>query len=129
MAEAQPSKLAGTQGERRARAGAQANEVCGVVRVTTFHARAGHASMLRVAADENARAARLAAGCRSAEVCTVPDDPELVVVVSRWESVATLDAFLGWHEHVAHGAVSPHAVEKPTSVHYRVVAGDAISVV
>lgn len=91
-----------------------------VVRVTTFRARAGQVGALLDAARDNAGAARRAPGCWSAEVCTAPDDPDTVLVISRWESGGAVRAFLDWHEQLAHGAVSPHAVAAPHSVHYPV---------
>jgi len=90
----------------------------GLIRVTTFHARAGQQGHLVAAAEGNATAARQATGCLSAEVCLHPDEPDVVLVVSRWESAAALREFLDWHEGVAHGAVSPHASGRPQSVHY-----------
>lgn len=99
---------------------ARTEQRAGVVRVTTFLAEAGQVSALLQAAEENARAARRAAGCLSAEVCTEPDGPETVLVISRWESASAVGAFLGWHERQAHGAVSPYTVERPHSVHYPV---------
>lgn len=100
-----------------------ADRPAGLVRLTTFSARPGRAGALLEAAMDNAEAARRATGCRSAEVCTAPEDPDTVLVVSRWESDAALRAFLGWHERLAHGAVSPHAAGPPHSVHYPVVSG------
>lgn len=96
----------------------------GLVRVTTFHARPGQLPALLDAAEGNARAARAAAGCRSAEVCTSPDEPDTILVVSRWESADAVHAFLDWHERQAHGAVSPYSTRPPHSVHYPVITPD-----
>jgi len=92
----------------------------GVVRVSTFQAKPGQAAGLITAAAGNARDALASPGCLSAEVCTEPDAPEVVLVISRWESASALRAFLDWHEQQAHGAVSPYAISTPTSVHYPV---------
>ena len=68
----------------------------------------------------NAHDALASPGCLSADVCTDAGTPDVVLVISRWESAAALQAFLDWHEQHAHGAVSPYAVGAPTSVHYPV---------
>jgi len=99
--------------------GGHATDGCaGVVRISTFRARPGQVSSLIDAAGDNAGAARRAPGCLSAEVCTDPDQPDTVLVVSRWESESAVRAFLEWHERLARGTVSPYAVGKPRSVHY-----------
>lgn len=59
-------------------------------------------------------------GCCSAQVCVSPEDPDTVLVVSRWESAVALRAFLDRHESHAHGVVSPYAAGPPRAVHYRV---------
>ena len=92
----------------------------GVVRISTFRARPGQVPGLIDAAGNNARAARQAPGCLSADVCTDPDEPDTVLVISRWESESAVRGFLDWHERLAHGTVSPYAVGKPRSVHYPV---------
>jgi quinol monooxygenase YgiN len=91
-----------------------------VVRVSTFEARPGPLTGLITAATGNAHDAVASPGCLSADVCTDPGTPDAVLVISRWESAAALQAFLDWHEQHAHGAVSPYAVGAPTSVHYPV---------
>jgi quinol monooxygenase YgiN len=106
----QPPRERGTRTDRPA----------GLVRVTTFHARSGQASSLLDAAEQNARAARSAAGCHSAEVCTAPDDSDTVLVISRWASAAAVQGFLDWHQRLAYGVVSPHTTGRPHSVHYPV---------
>lgn len=97
-------------------------EDAGVVRIATFRARPGQVDGLVGAARRNARDALAADGCRSAEVCIAEQDPDALLVVSRWASPSALRAFLDWHESQAHGAVSPYAAEPPHAVHYRVVA-------
>jgi quinol monooxygenase YgiN len=92
----------------------------GVVRVSTFTARPGQVDGLIAAAAGNAGDALASPGCLSADVCTDPGTPDVVLVISRWESTAALRAFLDRHEQHAHGAVSPYAVGVPTSVHYPV---------
>ena len=92
----------------------------GVVRLSTFRARPGQTMGLVTAASGNARDALASPGCLSAEVCTDPDTPDVVLVVSRWESPSALRTFLDWHEQHAHGTVSPYAMSAPTSVHYPV---------
>lgn len=99
----------------------------GVVRVSTFHARPGGLDGLLGATRQNAQAARRAAGCLSADVCSDPDAADVVHVISRWASVADLEAFLGWHQRVAHAAVSAHVAGPPASVHYPVAAGTSSS--
>ena len=91
------------------------------LRVTHLRARPGQLTALLAAARGNAGAAASATGCRSAEVCTDPDDPDTVLVVSRWASRSALEHFLGWHEKVAHGSLAASMAEPPRSVHYAVV--------
>ena len=100
--------------------GHAADGCAGVVRISTFRARPGQVPGLIDAAGDNARAARQAPGCLSAEVCTDPDEPGTVLVISRWESESAVRGFLDWHEQLAHGTVSPYADGKPRSVHYPV---------
>ncbi len=95
----------------------------GVVRITTFHAQPGHLDGLREAARGNAAAAREADGCLSAEVCVAADEKDTLLVVSRWDSERALRAFLGWHEGIAHGAVSPHLAGRPVAAHHPVLPG------
>ena len=92
----------------------------GVVRVSTFQAKAGQVVGLVAAAAGNARDALASPGCLSAEVCIDPEASEVVLVISRWESAAALRAFLDRHERQAHGTVSPYAAGAPRSVHYPV---------
>ncbi len=94
-----------------------------VVRITTFRAQPGHVGGLRDAAQGNAASARKASGCLSADVCADPDDAETVMVVSRWQTTDALNRFLGWHESMAHGAVSPHLAGPPVSAHHSVLRG------
>ena len=96
--------------------------IAGVVRVSTFRARAGQSAGLVDAAEGNACDARAAAGCLSADVCTAPGTCDTVLVISRWESASALHAFLHRHERHAHDAVSPYASAGPRSVHYPVTA-------
>lgn len=94
----------------------------GVVRIATFRARPGQVDGLVEAARGNARDAQAVDGCRSAEVCIAEQEPDTVLVISRWASSSALQAFLDWHESQAHGAVGPYAAEPPRAAHYRVVA-------
>jgi quinol monooxygenase YgiN/quercetin dioxygenase-like cupin family protein len=94
--------------------------LAGVVRITTLQARSGQDTELMEAARRNAREARAASGCLSAEACTDPGEQDTVLVISRWESETAVRAFLDWHERSAHGALSPYAVGRPRSVHYPV---------
>jgi quinol monooxygenase YgiN len=93
----------------------------GVVRVACFHARPGQTAQLLAAAGDNARAARAAAGCHSAEVCTAPEASDTVLVISRWQTAAALEAFLAWHQQQAHDSVLPHATGRPQTRCYTVV--------
>jgi len=99
-----------------------AAEHAGLVRIATFRARPGKADQLLDAARGNASDARAADGCRSAQVCIADEDPDTLLVVSRWESADALRAFLDRHESQAHGAVGPYAAEPPHATHYRVVS-------
>lgn len=93
----------------------------GVVRITTFRASPGGGRELADAAAGNAASARDAPGCLSAEVCREPDDPGTILVISRWQSAAGLQAFLAWHQSQAHASVAPFTTTAPHSVHYPVL--------
>jgi|SRR5690348_8874173 len=94
--------------------------LAGVVRITTLQARSGQAAELMDAVRRNAREARAASGCLSAEACVDPRERDTVLVISRWESEVAVRAFLDWHERSARGVLSPYAVSAPRSVHYPV---------
>ncbi|MEO7126966.1 MAG: antibiotic biosynthesis monooxygenase family protein [Nakamurella sp.] len=101
------------------RAPADKHRAAGVVRVATLTARADEMPALIRAAQANAAEARSQPGCLTADVCTVPDDPDRLIVLSRWETPDDLSAFLGWHEGVAHELISQASSVKPQAVHYR----------
>lgn len=91
-----------------------------VVRVTEFLARPGRVASLIEAASANAASARRQPGCVSAETCTHPDEPERVIVISRWETPDALRSFLSWHQGIAHDSVATSVAAPPKSVHYPV---------
>lgn len=98
-----------------------ADGAAGLIRIARMTARPGMLEDLVIAAHANAADARRTPGCRSAEVCTVPDEPDQVRVISRWDSPEALHDFLAWHEQQAHETITPAAAATPTAVHLPVV--------
>ncbi len=90
-----------------------------VVRIAYLRAKAGQREALLAAARANTEDA-VAAGALSAEVCSEPDSPEDVLVISRWASLTAVQDFLSWHESHAHERLGDHAEGRPRAVHYPV---------
>lgn len=90
-----------------------------VIRATTIKSLPGQEEELLRAARNNAEEAR-AAGALSADVCTDPNEPG-VVVISRWAARSQLKEFLSWHEGLARESLSAFADGEPVTVHYPVV--------
>lgn len=95
-----------------------------VIRITTLRARPDARADLIAAAWQNALAARTQEGCLSAEVASDPADADRVLVISRWQSEAAVQAFLRWHETIAHASLRDYTASAPTSAHH-VVDGAA----
>lgn len=95
------------------------------MRIASMRALEGRLDELLEAARGNANDAMAAGGCRSAEVCLDADVPGGILVVSRWESRAALEAFLAWHETIAHASLADFSDAKPRAVHHVVVAAGA----
>lgn len=92
-----------------------------VIRIATFVAKPGRMADLIDAAHENAATALGQQGCLSAEVATVPGDQSRAIVVSRWASAGALQAYLDWHQGIAHATMAEACEGKPVAVHYPVV--------
>lgn len=93
-----------------------------VIRIARMRALTGKSDELLAAAQGNVDDAMAAPGCLSAEVCADPDTPGGILVISRWESLATVQAFLAWHETIAHASLAEFSDGKPRAVHHPVVA-------
>lgn len=99
-----------------------------VIRIARMRARPGVSDGLMGAAKGNVDDAMAAPGCLSAEVCADPDEKDGILVIPRWESMASLQAFLAWHETIAHASLADFSDEKPVAVHHQVlVSGSAAS--
>lgn len=93
----------------------------GVVRIATFQAQPGRMADLIAAAHGNAATALEQDGCLSAEAVTDPNDGARLLVVSRWQTAAQLQAYLQWHQGIAHSSMAEASVGKPVAAHYPVV--------
>jgi quinol monooxygenase YgiN len=68
-------------------------EHAGLIQVITFQPAPGRRDeLLALCADTQERAAA-ADGCFGAQTCTVDDDPDAVVAISRWRDRHSLEAF------------------------------------
>ena len=75
--------IGASTGDSGDRCAAGRDSSAGVVRVSTFQARPAHLTGLVAVANDDARDAREAAGCLSADVCADPSGQGIVLVISR----------------------------------------------
>jgi quinol monooxygenase YgiN len=68
-------------------------EHAGLIQVTTFRPTPGRRDELLALCAETQERAAAADGCFGAQTCTVDDDPEAVVAISRWRGRRSLEAF------------------------------------
>ena len=68
-------------------------EHAGLIQVITFQPAPGRRDELLVLCAEAQERAAAADGCFGAQTCTVDDDPESVVAISRWRDGHSLEAF------------------------------------
>lgn len=93
-----------------------------VIRIARMVALPGGLDDLLTAAQCNVDDAMADDGCLSAEVCNDPDNSDGILVISRWESMDALQAFLAWHETIAHASLADFSDGKPKAVHHQVLA-------
>ena len=68
-------------------------EHAGLIQVITFRAAAGRRDELLALCAETQERAATADGCFGAQTCTVDDDPDAVVAISRWRDRHSQEAF------------------------------------
>jgi quinol monooxygenase YgiN len=68
-------------------------EHAGLIQMTTFQTAPGRRDELLALCAEIQERAATADGCFGAQTCTVNDDPDAVVAISRWRDRHSLDAF------------------------------------
>jgi quinol monooxygenase YgiN len=69
-------------------------EHANVVRMARFRPASGRREELVDRLQSGVDAIRQRDGCFGAQICTVREDPDVVVVLSRWANQAALDQFL-----------------------------------
>jgi quinol monooxygenase YgiN len=69
-------------------------EHASVVRVARFRPASGQREALLSRLQGGVDGIRQRDGCFGAQVCSVREDPETIVIISRWSSQAALDQFL-----------------------------------
>jgi quinol monooxygenase YgiN len=80
-------------------------EHAGLIQVTTFRPAPGRRDEVLALCAETQERAAAADGCFGAQTCTVHDDPDAVVTISRWRNRHSLEAF-----QAAEGGSPPIAV-------------------
>ena len=65
-----------------------------IVRLTRFQPAAGKRDELIRRLEEGAAGIRQLEGCFGAQICTVREDPDAIVAISRWANQAAVDQFL-----------------------------------
>ena len=68
-------------------------EHAGLIQVTTFQPAAGRRDEVLALCAEAQERATAADGCFGAQTCTVDQDPDAVVAISRWRDRHSLEAF------------------------------------
>ena len=68
-------------------------EHAGLIQVTTFRPAPGRRDELLALCAETQQRAAAADGCFGAQTCTVDEDPDAVVAISRWRDRHSLEAF------------------------------------
>jgi quinol monooxygenase YgiN len=77
-------------------------EHAGLIQVITFRPAPGRRDELLALCAETQERAAAADGCFGAQTCTVDDDPDAVVAISRWRDRHSLEVF-----QAADGSSSP----------------------
>ena len=68
-------------------------EHAGLIQVTTFRPAPGRRDEVLALCAETQQRAAAADGCFGAQTCTVDEDPDAVVAISRWRDRHSLEAF------------------------------------
>jgi quinol monooxygenase YgiN len=68
-------------------------EHAGLIQVITFQPAPGRRDDVLALCAETRQRAAAADGCFGAQTCTVDDDPDAVVAISRWRDRNSLEAF------------------------------------
>jgi quinol monooxygenase YgiN len=68
-------------------------EYAGLIQVTTFRPVLGRRDEVLALCAETQERAAAADGCFGAQTCTVDEDPDAVVAISRWRDRHSLEAF------------------------------------
>src|SRR6266516_1533160 len=68
-------------------------EHAGLIQVTTFQPTPGRRDEVLALCAETQQRAAAAGGCFGAQTCTVEEDPDAVVAISRWRDRHSLEAF------------------------------------
>ena len=68
-------------------------EHAGLIQVTTFRPALGRRDEVLALCAETQERAAAADGCFGAQTCTVDEDPDAVVAISRWRDRRSLEAF------------------------------------
>ena len=68
-------------------------EHAGLIQVTTFRPAPGRRDEVLALCAETQERAAAADGCFGAQTCTVDEDPDAVVAISRWRDRHSLEAF------------------------------------
>jgi quinol monooxygenase YgiN len=68
-------------------------EHAGLIQVTTFRPGPGRRNEVLALCAETQERAAAADGCFGAQTCTVDEDPDAVVAISRWRDRPSLEAF------------------------------------
>jgi quinol monooxygenase YgiN len=68
-------------------------EHAGLIQVTTFRTAPGRRDEVLALCAETQQRAAAADGCFGAQTCTVDEDPDAVVAISRWRDRRSLEAF------------------------------------
>jgi len=69
-------------------------EHASIVRVARFRPASGQRDALLTRVQGAVDGIRQREGCFGAQVCSVREDPEAIVIISRWSNQAALDQFL-----------------------------------
>src|SRR5437764_5356519 len=80
-------------------------EHAGLIQVTTFRPAPGRRDEVLTRCAEAQERAAAADGCFGAQTCTVDEDPDAVVAISRWRDRHSLEAF-----QAAEGGSPPNSV-------------------
>src|SRR6185437_5474682 len=75
------------------RKGVSMTEHAGLIQVTTFRPAPGRRDEVLALCAETQQRAAAADGCFGAQTCTVDEDPDAVVAISRWRDRHSLEAF------------------------------------